>query len=179
MAENKGILLLSAGHSSVKDGLYFDSFLQYVTTRGITTTLLLYQKTDMAALKACEKLMKATTVIPIPLDDAHFGNCDLEYIMRIIFSHILSNNPTHLHIIKSGGTTKMGVILSMVKAGADKLDLPAIYLWAAKNNHGKYCVNIAPDIEVAHGEDFSVGYDLLIDKLLITHPKITNKKQES
>lgn len=152
----RAMIVFPTGQTASKNDKYFDVFSQYIATENIKSSLVVYPKDMTEILSNAASLTKRTSLVPVPMTDAFSGTRDFPYALKIMFSTITRSATEKLHIVTSGGTTKIGNLAVLAGNLAERFGLEVKYLWAARDKHGIYQINPMPRIIRKEAAEFDI-----------------------
>ncbi len=156
---NKSTIVFPTGQTASQNDKYFEAFEPYMADENVGSSIVIYPKTLMKVIDNAICLTKKTSLVPVPIQDPYSGVDDFPYAIKLMFSSILRNSPDVLHVVTSGGTTKIGNLAVLTGNLAEKFGIDVHYIWAAKDKHGVYCINRMPKIVSEKASDFDVIAD--------------------
>jgi hypothetical protein len=157
-----GIIIFPTGQTASKDIRYFDVFESYIREEGITSLIIIYP-VDMGRIvtNATERLGEITTIIAVPVADPFYGEKDLLSPLKIIMGHLNIIRPEKVHIVTSGGTSKIGTLAHRIGAISEKeLGAEIFFVWASKKDGGRdFHINQMPKLYHEPSNSFRVDWD--------------------
>ncbi len=156
---NKSTIVFPTGQTASQNDKYFEAFEPYIASVNAGSSIVIYPKTLIKIIDNAMCLTKKTSLVPVPIQDPYSGIDDFPYAIKLMFSSILRNAPDTMHIVTSGGTTKIGNLAVLVGNLAEKFGIDVHYIWAAKDKHGVYCINKMPKLISAEASEFDVIAD--------------------
>ena len=150
------MIVFPSGQTASQSTEYFDVFSSYIASEGIVSSVIIYPRSFTKVLANTDVLTKQTSLIPVPVQDPYSGTDDFLSAIKIMFSYIVRNAPNVIHIVTSGGTTKISTLAILTGNLAEKFGIKVRYLWVAKNSHGVYQINLSPKIVRKESDDFSI-----------------------
>ncbi len=155
----RAMIVFPTGQTASQNDKYFDVFSTYILNENIKASLVVYPKDLTKVLSNAASLTKRTSLVPVPITDAFSGTADFPYALKIMFSTIIRSATEKLHIVTSGGTTKIGNLAVLAGNLAEKFGLEVKYLWAARDKHGIYQINPMPKIHLKEAAEFDIKTD--------------------
>lgn len=154
--KQKSMIIFPTGQSASQDCDYFEVFTAYMREHDICSSIVLYPKASHKIIEHAVTLTKCASLVPVPIANPYSGTADYPNAIKLAFSSILRNVPEELHVVTSGGTSKIGNLAVLIGNLAEKFGIDADYIWAAKDNKGVYQINKVPKIISEAAEEFDV-----------------------
>ena len=164
----RSMIVFPTGQSASQREDYFDIFDDYIRLNSIKSSIVIYPKSLIKIVGHAGNLTKRTSLVPVPMHNPFIGTEDYQPALKIMFSSITRNSPDTLHIVTSGGTTKIGNLATLTGNIAEKFGIEVRYIWAAKDSHGNYRIEAMPKVTNKQSSEFDVVVDE--GEITILHP---------
>jgi len=100
------------------------------------------------------------SISPVPIKEAYTGLEDIVPALRCSLNKIIDVCPDEVHIITSGGTTKIGNIAILIGNLSEKFGLNVKYLWAARPETSKeYKITYLPPIKSEFSDELLIAME--------------------
>ena len=160
MTKRKTIdIIVPAASTAVKNRDYFEIYKQIFKANTILRLIIVYPMcnpqifVNAAAGYADTKII----VTPYAVQNPYYGHSELKEVIQRLVPILAKDNPDEIVIITSGGTTKMGHMVSLVGNISSQFGWEVFYYWVAKSpTKSDFVVTKLPEVICEYTDDFSV-----------------------
>ena len=156
----KVVCVIPAASAATRNKDYFEIYKTVLHQYTISRIIVLFPQTHPGIFVSAASSYANTRVIvtPMGVENPYAGFSGFKQVIEQGINYVIKDVPDKIIIITSGGTTKMGHLVTLLGNVCETFSWEVSYLWLAKSpSSPKYKVTVLPKIVSKFSDRFEVN----------------------